>query len=92
VGAAKSNYEESFMICEVTFWSIERGYGYLKCVEPGKPCDEAFGFIRNVVDKLNLQKGDLVTADFVASLMRPGRMDAVNIVLRKRDDIAKAGI
>jgi len=33
-----------------------------------------------------------VTADFVARLMRPGRMDAVNIVLRKRDDIAKAGI
>jgi cold shock CspA family protein len=77
------------MICEVTFWNSEKAYGFLHCVEPGKPRIDAFGFIRNVKDKINLQKGDVVTADFVPSPMRPGRMDALNIVLRKRDETAK---
>ena len=77
------------MLCIVSSWSIERAYGTLRCVEPGKPCTEAFAFIRDVKDKINLQKGDLVTADFIPSTMRPGRTDARNIVLRKRDEVAQ---
>jgi hypothetical protein len=77
------------MMCEVVYWSTEKAFGFLRCVEPGLPRVDLFAFIREVKDRINLQVGDLVSADVIPSKYRPGRQDAVNIVLRKRDDVAK---
>jgi cold shock CspA family protein len=78
------------MLCEVTFYNPSKGYGFLHCVESGAPRVDCFVYVRNIKDKINLETGDLVTADIVPSKERPGRMDAINVALRRRDEVAKA--
>jgi cold shock CspA family protein len=80
------------MILEVTFYNASKGHGFLRCIEPGKPRFDCFVHTSCIAGQINLQAGDLVTADVIPSKSRPGRLDAVNVVLRKRDDVAKAGI
>jgi len=78
------------MTFEVTYYSPSKGYGFMQCVEPGAPRISCFVHVRNIKDRINLQAGDLVTADTTPSKDRPGRQDAINVVLRKRDEVAKA--
>jgi cold shock CspA family protein len=76
---------------EVTYYNASKGHGFLQCIEPGAPRVVCFVHNKNVKDRLNLQSGDIVTADVAYSKEKPGRQDAINVVLRKRDEIAKAG-
>jgi cold shock CspA family protein len=78
------------MTFEVTYYSPSKGYGFLQCVEPGASRVSCFVHHRNIAYQTNLQVGDIVTADVVPSKDRPGRQDAVNVVVRKRDEVAKA--
>jgi cold shock CspA family protein len=78
------------MLCEVTFYNPSKGYGFLHCIEVGAPRVDCFVYVRSIKDAVNLQVGDIVTADIIPSQTRPGRKDAVNVVLRRRDETAKA--
>jgi cold shock CspA family protein len=78
------------MLCEVTYYNTTKGYGSVRIIEPGQPCIDCFFYIHSVRDRINPQVGDLVTCDIISSVDRPGRKDARNIVIRKRDEVAKA--
>jgi hypothetical protein len=77
------------MIFEVVHWNTDKAYGFLRCIEPGQPRTDCFAYIRHVKDHINLQIRDIVTADIRPSDEKPGRQDAINIVLKKRDEVAK---
>ena len=78
------------MTFEVTFYSPSKGHGFLLCIEPGASRVSCFVRACHIQNQVNLQIGDIVTGDVVPSKEKPGRQDAINVVLRKRDSIAEA--
>jgi hypothetical protein len=80
------------MVGEVVYSNLKKQFGYIKLFEDKHPRSEYFFYSKDIKHGFPLQVGDLVTCDVGPSAFAPGRQDATNIVLRKRDEIAKAGI
>ena len=77
------------MVLECTYYNASKGQGFLRCVESGQSRLDCFVHVSNIKDQINLRPGDIVTGDVIKSTRCPGRLDATNVVLRKRDEVAQ---
>jgi cold shock CspA family protein len=76
------------MIGTVTKYVSNRSFGFIR--ELGDHPTEQFFHLEDVVGRIVLKEGDLVSFLIEPSKTKPGKTHAVDVCLQKRDEISAA--
>ena len=76
------------VLCVVNFWNKTKAFGFCETIED-RP-SQAFVHITCVEGRRHLLKGDLITCTIVPSKNKPGKSDAIDVRLVKRDEVSTA--
>jgi cold shock CspA family protein len=74
----------------VTKYVPNRSFGFIR--ESGDHPTEQFFHIDDVVGRIVLQEGDLVSFLIEPSKTKPGKTHAVNVCLQERDELPAASV
>lgn len=73
---------------EVVSYDPKKSFGFLQ--ELGEHRPQQFFHVSSVEGRIRLQVGDIVTFSIAPSDLKPGKTRAINVRLRKRDEVPGA--
>jgi cold shock CspA family protein len=73
-------------IGQVVTYNSDKGWGFIRHLEQKIHTSDFFFYVGAVDNRISLVEGDIVTFATTPSKKKPGRQDAIDIRLHKRDE------